>query len=104
MQKITLIPYGNDFSLIPLGKCPSSGELQTDEINSNFENFECKFFMKPVSVLVSVVHTLCGHWSTEVYQSKTIEPFQQYKGTIATSLGIKLNHPVWSLQKPLKGS
>ena len=39
----------------------------------------------------------CGDWSTEIYQSKTIEPFPQYKGTIATSVGMKLNRPVWSL-------
>ena len=41
MQKIALISYGNDFSLIRL---LLRGELQIDAINSNFENFESALY------------------------------------------------------------
>ena len=43
--EIAVISEGNDFSLIPLGKCAFfRGELQIDAINSNFENFESALY------------------------------------------------------------
>ena len=49
-KKIVLILKGNDFSLIPLGKCAFLGEFQIDAINSNFGHFESALYLKSVNM------------------------------------------------------
>ena len=60
-KKIALISQGNDFSLIPLGKCAMyyRGELQMNAIYSNFNNFESALFMKSVSMPLMITIMDC---------------------------------------------